>query len=192
MERISSYSDFLQKSAKTGKSFLLLYKSDSDQSNCAFQSLKSASDNIKSAPVYFANVTQVRDIHTRFGISSVPSLLIFGNGKYENNVKGCHENTYYQALIESSVFQANASSKGNVAKRVTIYSTPTCSWCNTLKSWLRKNNIHYTDIDVSRDKNASEEMVRRTGQQGVPQTEINGQMVVGFNQSRLKELLEIQ
>jgi glutaredoxin-like YruB-family protein len=76
-------------------------------------------------------------------------------------------------------------------KRVTVYSTPTCSWCNTLKAWLQKNNIRYSDVDVSRDQNAAEALVRRTGQQGVPQTDINGQIVVGFNQQRLKELLEI-
>jgi glutaredoxin-like YruB-family protein len=72
-----------------------------------------------------------------------------------------------------------------------VYSTPTCSWCNTLKTWLRKNNIPFTDVDVSRDQRAAEELTRRTGQQGVPQTEINGQIVVGFNQPRLKELLEL-
>jgi len=47
-------------------------------------------------------------------------------------------------------------------------------------------------VDVSREQNAAEVLVRRSGQQGVPQTDINGQIVVGFNQQRLKELLEIQ
>ena len=192
MEKISSYSDFLEKSAKTEKSFLLLYKPESEQSICAYKSLETAWKIECTLPVYFADVTQVRDIHNRFGITSVPSLLIFGNGKYENNVKGCHESIYYKAIMDSAVFQTKAAADGKVAKRVTVYSTPTCSWCNTLKSWLRKNHIQFTDIDVSRDQKASEEMVRRTGQQGVPQTEINGKMVVGFNQSMLKELLEIQ
>ncbi|MBA4410258.1 MAG: NrdH-redoxin [Odoribacter sp.] len=76
--------------------------------------------------------------------------------------------------------------------QVTVYSTPTCSWCNTLKSWLKQNNISFRDVDVSRDEKAAQDLVRRSGQQGVPQTEINGQIVVGFDQQRLKQLLEIQ
>ncbi|GAB4457772.1 MAG: hypothetical protein Fur0028_12200 [Bacteroidales bacterium] len=56
---------------------------------------------------------------------------------------------------------------------------------------MRKNGIPFSDIDVSRDQHAAQELVQRTGQQGVPQTEINGQWVIGFDQKRLKELLEI-
>jgi glutaredoxin-like YruB-family protein len=93
--------------------------------------------------------------------------------------------------MESTIYQAKAKAEGKTIKQVTVYSTPTCSWCNTLKTWLRKNNIPFTDVDVSRDQRAAEELTRRTGQQGVPQTEINGQIVVGFNQPRLKELLEL-
>jgi len=74
---------------------------------------------------------------------------------------------------------------------VTVYTTPTCSWCNALKSWLRKNRIAFREVDVSRDERMAQELVRKSGQMGVPQTEIDGQIVVGFNQARLKELLGI-
>jgi glutaredoxin len=57
---------------------------------------------------------------------------------------------------------------------------------------LRKNRVPFTDVDVSRDPNAAEELVRRTGQQGVPQTDIDGEIVVGFDKKRINELLEIQ
>ena len=180
------------KSAGKEKTFLLLYKNDNDQSRCALQSLVTATFEISSKPVFAADVSVVRDIHARFDIDSVPSLLIFNNGEYINNIKGCHHSTYYKALLENSVFQSESPSDRKISKQVTVYSTPTCSWCNTLKSWLRKNNIRYTDIDISQDQKAAEALVRRSGQQGVPQTDINGQIVVGFNQSRLKELLEIQ
>jgi glutaredoxin-like YruB-family protein len=77
-------------------------------------------------------------------------------------------------------------------KNVTVYTTPTCSWCHTLKAYLQKNSIPFTDVDVSRDYRAAGELFLRTGQQGVPQTDIDGQIVIGFNQPRLNELLEIQ
>ncbi|MCB8994411.1 MAG: NrdH-redoxin [Bacteroidales bacterium] len=192
MERINSYTEFIGKAPKKGKSFLLLYKSETEQSNCAFQNLIQAEKSETSLPVFTADVNQVRDIHSRFGISTVPSLLIFTEGEYENTIKGCQESSFYNALFENAVYQAKAVAEGKALKRVTVYSTPSCSWCNTLKTWLRKNHIPFTDLDVSRDEKAAEEMVRRSGQQGVPQTDINGQIVVGFNQSRLKELLEIQ
>ncbi|MEZ4999996.1 MAG: glutaredoxin domain-containing protein [Bacteroidales bacterium] len=76
-------------------------------------------------------------------------------------------------------------------KRVTVYSTPTCSWCNTLKTYLKDNHIIFRDIDVSTDQKAAAEMVRRSGQQGVPQTDINGTMIVGFDRARIDRMLEI-
>ena len=75
---------------------------------------------------------------------------------------------------------------------IKVYSTPTCSWCNVLKTHLRKNGIRFTDIDVSRDPKAAEDLVRKTGQQGVPQTDINGQVIVGFDKDKINRLLEIE
>jgi len=76
-------------------------------------------------------------------------------------------------------------------KNVTVYSTPTCTWCNTLKGYLRKNHIRFRDVDVSRDQRMAEELVRKSGQQGVPQTEIDGQIIVGFDKQRINTLLGI-
>jgi glutaredoxin-like YruB-family protein len=188
---VSSFHDLMVKSSGQEKTYLLLFKPESDQSRCAFQQLEKAIQQIKF-PVFSADVSQVRDIHPRFGINSVPAMVIFSGGHYENTIMGCHEATYYKAILENSVFRAETRSAPGNAKQVTVYSTPSCSWCNTLKSWLQKNNIRYSDIDISRDQKAAEDLVRRSGQQGVPQTDVNGQIVVGFNQPLLKELLEIQ
>ena len=68
----------------------------------------------------------------------------------------------------------------NRQKRVIVFSTPTCSWCRRLKSYLRENNIRFKDIDVSRDQNAARDIVRMTGQQGVPVILINNRPIVGF------------
>lgn len=191
MEKVSSLTDFNQKASQQDKAFLLLYKSGNEQSMCAYENLNKAIGEDNHVPVYVADVTQVRDIHVHFGITSAPTLLVFEKGNYVNAIKGCQESQYYKALMESAIYQAKAKAEGKTVKQVTVYSTPTCTWCNTLKTWLRKNNIPFTDVDVSRDQRAAEDLVRRTGQQGVPQTDINGQIVVGFNQARLKELLEI-
>jgi len=191
MKEVSSYHDFEIKSAGSEKTFLFLYKNSSDQSRCALQNLIEATSGITANQVFAADVSLVHDIHHHFSVDSVPSLLIFRHGEYVNNIKGCHSSDYYTALLENTVFQSGSPSSVKISKQVTVYSTPTCSWCNTLKSWLQKNNIRYSDIDVSRDQKAAEALVQRSGQQGVPQTDINGQIVIGFNQPMLKELLEI-
>jgi glutaredoxin-like YruB-family protein len=193
MKSVSSFAEFTSWVSVPDKSFLLLYKSGSTVSDCAVNALKEAyGTNPEGYQVGLANVSDVRDIHPNFAINSVPSLLFFEKGKHINTVKGCLTSGNYKSILENAAFQSKTASEGKPAKNVTVYSTPTCSWCTTLKAWLRKNNVYFTDVDVSRDQHAAEELVRRSGQQGVPQTEINGQIVVGFNQQRLKELLEIQ
>jgi glutaredoxin-like YruB-family protein len=191
MEKVISHSDFLSKMAKSGKSFLLLYRSDSDQSICAYNNIRNVIAGRADKVFFAADVSTVRDIHTNYGISSVPALLVFSNSNLSNVIKGCQESSYYKALTENALYQAKSNTEGKPKKRVTVYSTPTCSWCNTLKTWLKSNNIAFSDIDISRDQRAAEDLVKRSGQQGVPQTDVNGQIVVGFNQPRLKELLEI-
>jgi glutaredoxin 3 len=72
---------------------------------------------------------------------------------------------------------------------ITVYSTPTCGYCHQAKRFLSDLGVHYTDIDVSRDRQAAEEMVRLTGQMGVPVIVIDGEAVVGFNRPRIEQLL---
>jgi glutaredoxin-like YruB-family protein len=191
IERVNSHADFMGKAGNCGNVLLLLYKSGSEQSECAMHNLMDAAGNTGDMKVFAADVTEVRDIHTEYGVTTVPALLVFNDTRLSGIVKGCQETGYYRAMTENTLFRASVEDESAPARRVTVYSTPTCSWCNTLKSWLKQNGIAYTDIDVSRDQRAAEDLVKRTGQQGVPQTDINGEVVVGFNQPRLKQLLGI-
>jgi glutaredoxin-like YruB-family protein len=192
MEQINSYDELMEKIKARERSFLMLYKTGSELSECAVGNLKSAiNGDHQELGLFAADVLHVRDIHEKFSISTVPSLLVFEKESYVNVIKGCHDSGFYKALAENALFYAQTQKEGKTLKNVTVYSTPTCSWCNTLKSWLRKNRIPFTDVDVSRDEKAAQAMTQRSGQQGVPQTDINGQIVVGFDQARLKELLEI-
>ncbi|MCK4544287.1 NrdH-redoxin [candidate division WOR-3 bacterium] len=75
---------------------------------------------------------------------------------------------------------------------VVVFSTHTCSWCKKVKSYFKSHNITFKDIDVSRDVNAARDMVRRTGQQGVPVILIGNRTVVGFNKALIDKLLEIK
>ncbi len=75
---------------------------------------------------------------------------------------------------------------------VTIYSTPTCVYCKTLKEYLTEKNIKYQDIDVSKDEKELEKMVKISGQMGVPVIVIEGEVIVGFDRRKVDELLKIK
>lgn len=77
-------------------------------------------------------------------------------------------------------------------KKVVLFSTPSCSWCRVAKDYLKQKEISFKNIDVSRDINAARDMVRRTGQMGVPVLLINNRTVVGFDKSKIDRLLEIK
>ncbi len=191
MEEVKSFNALKDKIKDQERSYLLLYKPGSAPNECALGNVQDASEKVEGISILFADVSQVRDIHPNYPVNSVPSLLIFEKGEFKNVIKGCNENNYYKTLFEDGAFAAIMAAEGKPQKSVTVYSTPTCSWCNTLKTHLRKNRIPFTDVDVSRDPNAAEELVRRTGQQGVPQTDIDGEVIVGFDKKRINELLGI-
>jgi glutaredoxin 3 len=73
--------------------------------------------------------------------------------------------------------------------RVVVFTTPTCSWCARAKSYLRANQVRFKEVDVSRDPQAARDLVRRTGQMGVPVIEIDGRPIVGFDQGKVDQLL---
>jgi glutaredoxin 3 len=73
--------------------------------------------------------------------------------------------------------------------KIKVYSTPTCPWCRMLKDYLKEKNIEFENVDVSTDTKAAKYMVEKSGQMGVPQTEINGKMIVGFDREAIDEEL---
>ncbi|PIR92605.1 NrdH-redoxin [Candidatus Falkowbacteria bacterium CG10_big_fil_rev_8_21_14_0_10_44_15] len=75
---------------------------------------------------------------------------------------------------------------------VTIYTTPTCTYCHTAKEYFKQNNIAYIEKDVTQDVAAQQEMIARSGQMGVPVIDVGGTIVVGFAQPKLKALLGLK
>lgn len=73
--------------------------------------------------------------------------------------------------------------------RVIVFSTPTCVYCNMAKKYFREKGIQFKDVDVSRDLAAARDMIRRSGQQGVPVIDIGGKIVVGFDRVKIDRYL---
>jgi len=74
---------------------------------------------------------------------------------------------------------------------VTVYSTPTCPYCKLAKKFLSDHEVTFTDIDVSADGKKAEEMIKKTGQMGVPVIEIDDETIIGFDEKKLKKALKI-
>ncbi len=78
-----------------------------------------------------------------------------------------------------------------MANNVIVYSTPTCPYCMRLKEFLKQNSVSFDDVDVSSDTVRAEEMVKKSQQMGVPVTDIDGDIVVGFDKDALKQKLGV-
>jgi len=76
-------------------------------------------------------------------------------------------------------------------KKVIIYSTPTCIYCRLAKEWLKQNNISFVDYDLSVDAEKRDEIIKKTGQMGVPVIEVDEEIIIGFDKKKLSELLGI-
>jgi glutaredoxin-like YruB-family protein len=79
---------------------------------------------------------------------------------------------------------------GRLNMAIAVYSTPSCSYCRMVKDWLKAKNVRFDDYNVASDQRRAEEMVRKSGQMGVPVTDINGRIIIGFNTSELERALK--
>lgn len=76
-------------------------------------------------------------------------------------------------------------------KHVGIYTTPICVYCKKAKDLFQKFNVSFEEYDVIKDIKRREEMINRSGQMGVPVIDVDGKIMVGYDERRLKELLGI-
>ena len=75
--------------------------------------------------------------------------------------------------------------------KVKVYSTPTCVWCHKTREFLKENNIPFEEINVAADEKAAQEMFDKSGQKGVPVTDVGGEIIVGFDKPKLKKALKL-
>ena len=73
---------------------------------------------------------------------------------------------------------------------VTIYTTPSCGYCKVAKDYFRSLHVPFTEYNVAADNRKAEEMVRKTGQMGVPVIDVNGKVIVGFNRPEIDKALK--
>ncbi len=72
---------------------------------------------------------------------------------------------------------------------VVLYTTPTCAYCRKTKDYLRQRKVRFTEHNVASNQSKADEMVRKSGQMGVPVLDVNGKVIVGFNQPEIERAL---
>ncbi len=183
-KEVDSYKNLMRDAGE--KNFILIYKSGTKNSDCAYGNL----GKIDDVNIFLVDVNRVKDVHQKFDVHTVPTFLVLED-RISNIVKGCQSSLFYEKIIREETVSLTTSN-GKKQKKVTVYSTPSCTYCNKLKQYFNKHGIRYTDINVAENIEAAREMARKSGQRGVPQTEINGQIIVGFDTQKLSKLLNIE
>ena len=140
---------------------------------------------------FLVDVGVVKGAHARFGVSAVPTVVVVEQGKVTRRAIGpATPGAYARLLLDEPAPATTARSpEAKPAHRVTVFTTPTCSWCTRVKSYLSGHGVGYSEINVAKDERAMQRMVARSGQMGVPQLDINGRMIVGFDKARIDQLL---
>ena len=92
----------------------------------------------------------------------------------------CAQTWYYNVVIKILIM-----------KSVTIYTTSTCGYCKMAKEFFKQNKVEYKEVNVEQDPTAAQKMITKSGQMGVPVIDVEGQIIVGFDQPKLTELLAI-
>ena len=76
--------------------------------------------------------------------------------------------------------------------KIKIYTLPTCGYCKMTKEFLMNNNINFEEFNIDEDESAANEMIRISGQNGTPVIDVNGKIIIGFNEGELKKELNIK
>jgi glutaredoxin len=142
-------------------------------------------------PLIFVNVEKIKSVHKEYGVDSVPTVLVMKNGCEVDRFAGVESAAFYATHLAGMAPRHMARPARKKPLRVTVYTSPGCAPCGMVKTWLRDRGISFRSVDISRDERAAREIARRSGQQAVPQIDINGRIVVGFDRGKLAGLLGI-
>jgi len=173
------------------KEFLivLFYANFSSASKRALAELEQFSKENEQVPVYVIDVERVKGVHKQLGVENVPTVLALRKGKVAQRLEGVESAQFY-ARIFSGVHPSHyKTGKSPVSHRVIVYSGPGCPACGTAKAYLRRRGVSFREVDIARDQHAAQSLVRRSGQMAVPQKDMNGRLVVGFDQAKIDRIL---
>ncbi len=192
IEWLKEEKDFEKVKKKNKNFFMLFFYGDfSSAAKRSLSEIKEFSKENKQVPVYIIDVQKVSGIHKQFGVKNVPTVLAIQNGKVTRKIEGVENSKYYSYAISGIHSSRQKKGKKTGSLRVIVYVGPGCPACGTAKNYLKRQGVPFREVDISRDQYAAERLARRSGQMAVPQIDINGHLVVGFNKAKIDRLLSL-
>jgi glutaredoxin-like YruB-family protein len=145
-------------------------------------------------PAFAVDVVELKDLHRRFGVEVVPTVLVLHGGSVLQSLEGAQTEEYYERALAPRQGGPTSKIKGKKADahKVIVYTTDSCPWCVRVKAYLREHKVSFSELNVQRDESAARRMVAKSGQHGVPQLDIDGTMIVGFDRGRIDGLLGLR
>jgi glutaredoxin-like YruB-family protein len=168
---------------------VLFYANFSAASKRALAELEQFSKEDEHVPVYVIDVERVKGAHKHFGVEGVPTVLALRKGKVTQRIEGVESAGFYARTFSGAHPSRYKTGKGTVSHRVIVYSGPGCPACGTAKAYLRRRGINFREVDIARDQHAAQSLVRRSGQMAVPQIDIDGHLIVGFDRAKIDRIL---
>lgn len=190
IEWVKNNEHFQQVQEQNREFFVLFFYADfSSSAKRALNEIKRFSHENKELPVYIIDVEKVKGVHKLYGVKNVPTVVAVQSGKVTQKLEGVQSAQFYARIFAGVQSSHYKSGKRAASHRVVVYSGAGCPACSAAKTYLRRRGIRFRDIDVSRDKNAADTLVRRSGQMAVPQIDIDGHIIVGFDQGKIDRLI---
>jgi glutaredoxin-like YruB-family protein len=168
---------------------LLFYGEFSPAAKRALAELEQFSTEDGHAPVYALDVQRLKGVHKDFGVETVPTVVTVKNGTVVQRFEGVESAQFYARMFSGARPSVYRSGKDKAPRRVIVYSGPGCPACGTAKAYLRRQGVRFREVDIARDPQAAQRLVRRSGQMAVPQIDIDGQLIVGFDQAKIDRIL---
>jgi len=186
--------DHLRRAQQEHSDFLVLafWGEFSSAAQRALAELEEFSREQDHVPVYVVDVEEVPGLHKEFAVERVPTVLALEKDKVTRSTEGVQSARFYAVHFAGAMASRARGTGAAGVRSVVVYSGPGCPACGQLKTYLRRHGVAFREVDISRDPHAAEKIARRSGQMAVPQTDINGRLVVGFDRATLDRLLGIQ
>jgi glutaredoxin-like YruB-family protein len=183
--------DHLEEVQRKHREFLVVffYGDFSSASKRALAELEQFSKEDGKAPVYGIDVEKVKGVHKQFGVERVPTVVALRRGKVIQQLEGVESAGFYARILSGARPSQYKAGKGTAPRRVIVYSGPGCPACGSAKTYLRRLGISFREVDIARDRNAAQSLVRRSGQMAVPQIDIDGHLIVGFDRAEIDRII---
>ena len=184
--------EHLQQVQKENNEFLVLafYGSFSQAAKRALNELEQFAKESEKIPVYVIDVGKVKGAHKQFDVKNVPTVLALEKGKITRRMEGVENSRLYaQVLLGAHPSRRAKKGEKKISHRVVVYTGSGCPACGSAKSYLRRLGVGFREVNISSDQHAAQKLAQRSGQMAVPQIDIDGHLIVGFDQAKIDRLI---